>query len=244
MEIYDFSRSFIHGKMPANSVRFWVESVTRIIDEADGTAEDYFQCGACKSENTFAETDLLKEDNYDFTPVFGPEFSVIFRRRAAASPEYRRVSQSSELWAGQTYRLREAGARRLDTNSEIRAATHDGAPLVSCTEVANPDRRLRAIIQCPIKTMNIHDGRDLYQVDTGPVVLPDLSRKPQRSADTLSLAFLVFNAPGFADFVIEDVTEVPAVTGGTGSAPTATARIHHYSRIMSLPARNTLWALE
>ena len=37
----DYGRSFIIGKAPSNEVRFWVESRTRIVDEASGTSEEY-----------------------------------------------------------------------------------------------------------------------------------------------------------------------------------------------------------
>ncbi len=69
----DYGRSFLIGRAPANEVRFWVESRTRLIDAERGTSEDYLQVGSCKSENTFAERDLFHADNYDFLPVFGPE---------------------------------------------------------------------------------------------------------------------------------------------------------------------------
>jgi hypothetical protein len=49
----------------------------------------------------------------------------------------------------------------------------------------------------------------------------------------MDLAFVAFNAPEFADFVVE----VPTAVG-------ASARIHHFSERRSLPARNRLFALE
>ena len=41
---------------------------------------------------------------------------------------------------------------------------------------------MSAILEYPVKTMNIHDGRDLYQVGTGPVAFPDLTRRYARPA--------------------------------------------------------------
>ena len=56
--------------------------------------------------------------------------------------------------------------------------------------------------------MNIRDEEPTFQVDTGPVAFPDLSRRYERLPDALSLAFVAFNAPHFADFVIEDETPI------------------------------------
>ena len=89
MKPLDYGRSFLIGRAPANEVRFWAESRTRLIDEQTGRSEDYIQAGSCKSEHTFAERDLFVEDNYDFLPVFGPEYGVVFRRRAYLDEGYR-----------------------------------------------------------------------------------------------------------------------------------------------------------
>ncbi len=101
----DYGRSYLIGNGPENEVRFWVESRTRIIEDASGTISDYVQAGSCKSEHTFAESDLFVEDNYDFLPVFGPEWSMVFRRKASLHTGYKSVVASSELWNGQQYHL-------------------------------------------------------------------------------------------------------------------------------------------
>lgn len=231
MEPLDYGRSFLQGKWAENRVRFWIESRTRIIDPERAAAVDYYQCASCKSENTFAPKDLFHRDNYDFLPIFGPEDGVIFRRKASLTAEYRQIRRSAEMWEGQDYKLvRSRKARLLTSNREIRQATDAGVPIVAQTEITDQRTRLRAIIEFPVKTMNIHDKRDLYQVDTGPVAFPDLSRRFPRPAEALSLAFVAFNAPGSADFVIEAPTSI------------GEARVMHYSRLESLAATNRLFS--
>lgn len=228
----DYARSYLSGKWEENRVRFVVESRTRVLDESSGQWEDFYQCASCKSEDTFASRNLFYKENYDFLPIFGPRDGVIFRRTANLNPRYKEIKRSADMWAGQTYRIAEAPKPRvLDSNAAVRNATRTGMALVGRVEIANPRTRLRAWIEFPVKTMNIHDQRDLYQVDTGPVAFPDLSRRWDRWAECLSLAFVAFNTGDFADFVIEDETEL---RGGT--------KIHHYSRIVSLGSRNQLFA--
>jgi hypothetical protein len=84
-------------------------------------------------------------------------------------------------------------------------------------------------------TMNIKDDRDLSQVDTGPVIFPDLSERREHFTDGFSLAFVVFNATGYADFIIETPTSI--TDGGL-------TRVHHYSQRRGLPAKNTLYAYD
>ena len=228
----DYGRSFLIGNAPENEVRFWVESRTRIIDTASGQSEDYVQVGSCKSEHTFAKDNLLHEDNYDFLPVFGPEWSVVYRRHANLRDSYREIRRSEEWWNGQQYHLiAGSDVEELTSDAAVREATYDSVPIVAQTEVRNEDTGLQAIMECPVKTMNTNRANDIYQVDTGPVAFPDLSQRHDRHVDSLSLAFVVFNAPHFADFVLEAPTRV------------GDEQVYHYSKLVSLAAVNRLYAV-
>lgn len=229
----DYGRSFLIGMAAFNEVRFWVESRTQVIDERTGRTEEYYQTGSCKSEDTFAERELFMEDNYDFLPIFGPEYGVIFRRKAKLNPSYKSVVTTESLWGGQTYRLVEATRyEELTDLSSILEATRAFHPIVSQTEIWNEETGLRAIIECPVKTMNTRREPMIYQVDTGPVAFPDLSNRKTRVADGLALAFVAFNAPHFSDFVLEVPT--PVADG---------VEIHHFMRRITLPAINRLFAV-
>ena len=237
MRVIDYGRSFVGSEGPYNAVRFWVDSRLRITDAA-GREEEYVQCGACKSEHTFAEQDLFAEENYDFLPVFGPNSTVVFRQRASYVEDYRAIRSGMEAWGKPIYRLREVpGALLLDGNRAIREATHAGLPLVAQTEIKRPGDGQRAIIEYPVKTININDERDMYQVDTGPVLWPEPSAKGTPIPEILLPAFVAFNIPGFADFVIMAPTPVP----GDGSE---SCRVYHYSRLETISCENRLYAIE
>ena len=233
----DYGRSFLIGKGSSNEVRFWIESRTRVIDETGGNSEDFYQTGSCKSENTFRENDLFQQDNYDYLPIFSARYGLIFRRHARLSDRYRETRPYEEMFGGYDLHLVE-GDRILElpSNAAIREETYRFAPLVSQTEIHNEDTGLRAVIECPVKTMNTRREGDLYQVDTGPIAFPDLLKRRERLVDCLSLAFVAFNAPHFADFVIEEPTPV--------DPENPDLKVHHYSKIVSLPARNRLFAVE
>ena len=228
----DYGRSFVLGNGPENEVRFWVESRTRIVSEASGQSEDYVQVGSCKSEHTFARENLLHEDNYDFLPIFGPEWSVVYRRHADLRDSYREIRRSQEWWNGQQYRLTVGcEVEELTSAAAVREATYDAVPIVAQTHVRNEETGLQAILEYPVKTMNTNRANDLYQVDTGPVAFPDLSQRRARHVEALSLAFVVFNAPHFADFVLEAPTRV------------GDEQVYHYSKLVSLAAVNRLYAV-
>lgn len=234
MQVIDYGRSFVCTLADFNSPRFIIESRCRIIDDDTGRVEDYFQCASCKSERMWVERNLFQDDNHDYLPVFGAEYGIAFRRKAWLYDNYKTVYQSNELFGGQKFHLVTASnARILGTTTHIREATHACRPVVARTQIRHEGTHLRAIIECPVKTMNIKDDDDLYQVDTGPVIFPDLTKRRERFTDGFSLAFVAFNAPDYADFVIE--TPTPVTDDGL-------TRVHHYSQRSGLPANNTLYS--
>ena len=241
MKTLDYGLSFLHGTKSFNAVRFWVESRTIIIHEETKATQVFYQCASCKSENTFGDKDLFIEDNYDFMPIFGGddvEDLLIFRRHARLTKGYRSIVKSKDVWGKPDLKLRKASkVTVLDTWEKIRDATAAGTPIVSRTTIRNAETKLSAVIECPVKTMNISLDKKMYQVDTGPIAFPDLSTPTQPLIASLSLAFVAFNAPHFADFVIEQPT--PVVENEK-----ELCKIYHYSNPISLPAENQLLALQ
>ena len=235
----DYGRSFVLGNASFNHVRFVPEARTRVV-MPDGSHEDYIHCAACKSEDTFAEKDLFYEDNYDFTPIFGPEVGVIFRRKGWLNPDYKSIVPSKELWEGQVYRLIEAKSHReLSTNAEIIEATLNWQPIVTQTQLTGKTGR-KVIVECPVKTLNTHSKNGQYQTDTGPIAWLDPDGDWQTPAEGLALAFIAFNAPHFADFIIER----PAPALAPDDAKDDTPRTYHFSERRSMPAVNRVLALE
>ena len=236
----DYGLSFLCNPSPKNAVRFWIESRTTIVDAAAGTSTEFYQCASCKSENTFAEKDLFKKENYDFLPVFGgkdAEDLLVFRRPVHLSERYRQVTKSEQVWGKPILKLREGkDVALLDTWEKIRDATAAGVPIVTQTEIENSETKLRAVIECPVKTMNVSLEREMYQVDTGPIAFPDLTQRFEPLIECLSLAFVAFNSPDFADFVVEQPT--PVVEDGHERC-----KIYHYSNPFSLPAKNRVLAV-
>lgn len=238
----DYSRSFVcnSGQSNAsNEVRMWIESRTIVRNHNTETEAIYYQGASCKSEDTFAEKNLFYKDNYDFLPVFGQDKVLIFRRHFDERPSYRKVQLMSETWgADPIIRIPQPKSiKELDTFEKIREATLEGIPIVTQTEIRNQQTGLSAMIECPCKTMNINPSTKMYQVDTGPVVLPDLSQHYDEPMDALNLAFIAFNAPHFADFVIE--APVPIVENGQ-----TVRTVLHYSEIKSFEAVNRIFAVE
>lgn len=235
----DYGRSFLCNTAEFNSVRMWIESRTIITDTRSGESTVYYQGASCKSENTFGERDLFYKDNYDFLPIFGEGKVLVFRRHSNKRGDgYRSVKKMEEMW-GTNPVLRMPAPKVvtvLDSFEKIRDATAAGIPIVTQTEFQNNETGLRAVIEAPCKTMNISHPKKMYQVDTGPIAFPDLSKRYDVQINCLNLAYIAFNVDHFADFVIEAPTPVI-------EDKKEVSTVYHYSKIESLQVKNRILAL-
>jgi hypothetical protein len=112
-----------------------------------------------------------------------------------------------------------------------------GEPLVSQTELRDEKTGRRAVIECPVKTINWNRDKGEWQVDTGPVLLPDLTAPPAEWSRKLRLAYVAFNAFDWAEFIVEEPTPILQAGQEVG-------KVHHYHGQVQLKARNVALSQE
>ena len=242
---------------PRDAVRVAIESRIILYDDAAGTPTEYFLGASCKSEDTYGvykdygedgfkpgANTLFVDPNYDFTWIIGGGGTVIFRRKLDPK-KYRDVrTDTSADWGEPRFQLKFAEAAYpipADQFEPAAQATDAGHALVGQTEIADSGTDRRAVIEYPVKTMNLSRdglpdsaGGSVWQIDTGPVGVPDLSRDydPPISAFSLGFIAIISRLPGAADFVIEQPTPLPPPNEGV--------RVLHYSGPFSRRATNRL----
>jgi hypothetical protein len=90
--------------------------------------------------------------------------------------------------------------------------------------------RYHAQIDYPVKTINVGERERFYQIDSGPVLLPDLSREPRELLEGMDLAFAAFNSPHWTEFLVRD--KASPVDGFT---------VYHYCRPFRMETSNRLF---
>ena len=110
------------------------------------------------------------------------------------------------------------------------AETHfnQNRPLAARTEFGE-EEGYRVVLDYPVKTMNANERDWVYQTDTGPVILPDLSRPYDNFIERFRMAFAAFNAPDWAEFIVQVPT--PIAEG---------ISVNHYSQTRRLKTKNTM----
>lgn len=98
--------------------------------------------------------------------------------------------------------------RVLNENAQIIEATLKNQMLIGRNELTNVNKKVRAILEYPIKTMNVNEERNVFQVDTEPVRFPDLEPKGKRKIEWFKPAYVAFNNFNSAEFVIQEPTPI------------------------------------
>ena len=259
MQTNDFSRSFLTFRLDVekkpprtvshcppfrvNNARIQLECRLRLAERETGRLHTFVLGASCKTERVGVERDVWTEPNADFVPVFSDDAFLNIKTFARAGTEIelyppgsgvqgeRQTGSIAEAFDSVLVDVAESEGRPLESPPEVIEATLANLRLVARTEIESP--RYGAILEYPVKTMNASERDGIYQVDTGPVLFPDLSRPPEGLLGGMELAFVAFNRPDWAEFILR----VPTPVGGGVS-------VYHYSRTVRLETRNLVVALE
>lgn len=238
--IIDFARSFVtFFTTPAqgNSIaRIQIDANCTISDEAAGTVETYYLSAACRSEHMYLADGLFQMPNYEFCGIFSRDRCLLVRTHWTSDRDWQEPGVNTERFARVAIDLRPlAGARQLTSDAEVVAATLANQPLVGTTELHDDATGCRARLMYPIKTQNVVADPPQFQVDTGPLLVPDFASTVPNPIERFDLAHVVYNRLSQAELIYRR----PLPVGERDGRPVA---VTDYSVIESRPATNQLWS--
>ena len=224
-----------------NNARILIESSCKISDRVTGEAQTYVLGASCKTEYVGVARDLWTTPNADFCMILSDEAFLILKSwdrnnkgvmryptSLGEQPE-RQSGRVSDTYERVSINLRPMSARPLDSAEAIVAATLANERLVGRCAFSLRDR-YDIEINFPIKTMNANEREWIYQVDTGPILFPDLSADCQSWIDSFRLAYVAFNRADWAEFILQVPTPL-----------CESMSVNHYSRIVQLNSHNTVF---
>ncbi len=234
METCDFSRSFatFTTQNRTNNARIQVESRCILTDKQSGTSEAYYLVASCKGEDTYGKGRLFLVPNYDFCMVYSSKDFMIIRTHSNTERDNTTIGDNKGHFLDVHFNIKLVEGKVLESNDEIVKATLENHVLNGQTEIWND--KYSAVIEFPIKTMNVNDISIMYQVDTGPVLLPDFASTKERMVERFNLAYVAYNKPDEAYFVIQE--PIPIKDGSED-------KVSHYSKVVRFDARNSVVVL-
>lgn len=236
----DFNRSYLRWSVndprESNTVRITFDARTEIIDERTGQREEFFLIKPCKSEFMYVKRGMWKDPNYDFMGIWSKRQFRIFRTWASIPASFAPgmtdglVQELDERFKDVKLEVRRFRfAQMLKTDRDVVKASLGGDPMVAFHEIRDAKRKLRAILEYPVTTMNFIEDQGKFQVDTGPLLFPDLASKKKDKIAWLTPAFAVYNDFRHVEFVLRVPT--PVARG---------VKVMHYSKILAMNQKTTV----
>lgn len=240
MSMIDFANSYVSffGPQRDDGARVPIDAACTLIDETADYQDTFYLIAPCRSEDMYKDDRLFFMPNWDWRAIFNASERVILRNHWESMPAH--VTDPSRLaqygdGRGAILQLKYyAETRRLTEYAQVVEEALGTRPIVARTEIVSPDGRLRAVLEYPARTMNAKTTPPRFQVDTGPLIVPDFESKAEHAIERFDVAHVGYNVYDKAEFILRRPVEVPQ---GSESGVLVT----DYSKLMTLPATNELF---
>lgn len=229
--------------MTLNNVRMRLDARVVIMHKVSGRIYDYVLTASCKSEQVWVPRDIWHQPNADMCMLAGRDEFLVYKRWDKADkgvmlyppslgvqPE-RQWGDPNESFDRFSIHLATRRACVLGSVDAIVEALSADTPVVAQTRYEASGYEV--LLEYPVKVVNYSERERYYQVDTGPILLPDFEGKYRSLLEGCRLAYIAHNCPEWAEAIVCVPTPVAdAIT------------VHHYSRSIRIEgARNRLIAV-
>lgn len=225
----------VPGHKPwGNTARIMLDARCALTDEATGQADEFFLIVPCRSEWVYQEENLFQMPNREYREIWSRTRHVALDMSMTYDGEGRSSEPVGERFTFLQFTVREfLEVTLLETDADVVEATLRNLPLVGQTEIWDEEGKACALLEYPIKTINTNRQRGRFQVDTGPLILPDWASQAEQWIDRLVLAHVAYNTFDRAEFIVRRPT--PIVREGR-----EVAKVLHYSEIVVCQARHRI----
>lgn len=229
--------------MTLNNVRMLLDARAVITHKASGRVHDYVLTASCKSEQVWVKRDIWHQPNADMCMLAGPDEFLVYKRwdktdkgvmlfpaSLGVQPE-RQWDDPKECFDRFSINLATRPGRPLENLDAILQSLSADIPVVAQTEYETSNHGV--LLEYPVKVVNFSERERYYQVDTGPILLPDFEREYRSLLEGCRLAYVAHNCPEWAEFIVCVPTPL-----------TDAVKVHHYSKSIRLEGtRNRLIAV-
>lgn len=229
--------------MTLNNVRMLLDARVVITHKDSGRVHDYVLSSSCKAEQVWVERDVWHQPNADMCMLAGRDEFLVYKRwdkadkgvmlfpaSLGAQPE-RQLGDPHETFDRFSINLVARPGRMLGTIDAILETLFAETPVVAQTEYETKQHRV--LLEYPVRVVNFSERERYYQVDTGPILLPDLEHEYKSLLESCRLAYVAHNSPGWAEFIV--CVRTPVTDG---------VSVHHYSQSIRIDGtRNRMIAV-
>ena len=258
IQMIDFSRSFLTFRIDTdrkppgtvshrppyslNNARIQLECCCDVTQKVTGQTNRFVLGASCKTERVGVDQDIWTEPNADFVPIFSDDGFLNLKTYSRAGIDVelyppgsgrqtdRQSGRHEDVFDRTRIDIVERPGEVLTSAEALVGATRERLPLNARTRIETD--RYVAVLEYPVKTMNANERDQIYQTDTGPLLLPDFDADPEAMLSRFELAFAAFNSPNWIEFLVRVPTPV-----------SEDINVYHYSQPVRFEARNEVTVL-
>ena len=232
MNAIDFANSYMtwfpHEKS-GNIARIQLDAACTLVDEKTGRRDQFYLIAPCRAERMYLDTPLFQLPNYEFCGIWSADEFLIIRTAWVSERDNRQYGLGRERWRDIHLDIRTfAHSEAVTDDAAIVQATLDNRSLNARTELYDAATGRRALLEYPVKTMNVMLEPPRFQVDTGPLILPDFTATASHLIECFDMAHVVYNALDKAEFILRK--------------PTPDSNATDYATVQIVAARNVILA--
>lgn len=232
--------------MTLNRVRMPIEAMAVLIHQITGEQVRYVLGAECRTEQVWVKRDIWHVPNASMCLIAGDKHCLIEKHWAradfeatlfpptlGAQPE-RQLIDPHEAFAGFAVDMAQVRAIELNGTDAIMGALAGRGTVIARTEYAAGGYAIT--LEYPVKTSNYSEREHYYQVDTGPILFPEVAGIESKDTPPIMacrLANVAHNDPKWAEFLV--------------CVPTPVAdnlKVHHYSQSVRVEdVRNRMFSV-
>ena len=232
--------------MTLNRVRMPIEATATLTHQATGEQVRYVLGAECRTEQVWVKRDVWHDPNASMCMIAGEKHCLIekhwaradfeatlFPPKLGAQPE-RQLIDPHEAFADFAVDVAQVRAVELNGTDAIMGALAGRGTVIARTEYTADGYAI--MLEYPVKTSNYSERERYYQVDTGPILFPEVAEIEGKDTPPIMacrLAYVAHNSPHWAEFLVNVPTPV-----------TDNLKVHHYSQSVRVEdVRNRMFSV-
>ncbi len=216
---YDYFNSFVQWSSPASdhTPRCALHASCKIRGKGEEFRE-YFLTHPCGGEKMYVDKDFFHQPTLEFHVVLSGEDNdqFMFVKHFEDAPGFERMvyrvgeKVSTHDGKGSTITSMENNLRyfvevaEMTTYQDVHDAMVGNKPILGRTRyLASRDgKEIEVVAEYPVTVMNARHEHDTWQVDTGPMLLPDFSLEHELEVGLFRQAYVVYNRWDYAEYAM------------------------------------------
>lgn len=180
---------------------FQVEARLSVSIVACNFLEVYYLLSGVMAGNMYTSGAVIKSPSYHFQAILSEQHFKIFRIHTGNTVDKDTHGKLEDVFAKVDFMIDTQPYDRLNEVKSIKNAIQNRCKLNVAMQLKHLPQA-QVLVEFPVKHININQRETMWQVETGPVIIPDAGFAHHPSIENLVLAYTNFNKNKEAEFAI------------------------------------------